>query len=110
MYVRLKNVRNNSIIALYIQTVSNADFWQIAGIVALQRTNTYLEDGDYSITFKGGRQDCNTTPYDTNEWNYPDAAWDYTEMMEWYSEDDDGFSMNETYVSIYYIQRSLRGL
>ena len=48
--------------------------------------------------------------YDTNEWNYPDAAWDYTEMMEWYSEDDDGFSMNETYVSIYYIQRSLRGL
>lgn len=81
-------------------TVSNADFWQIAGIVALQRTNTYLNDSTYSITFKGGREDCDTTPYDTtNEWNYPDAAWNYTEMMAWYSEDDDGFSMNETYVT-----------
>ena len=89
--------------------MSNADFWQIAGIVALQRTNTYLENGTYSITFKGGREDCDTTPYDTtNEWNYPDAAWNYTEMMAWYSEDDDGFSMNETYVSICYIQRISR--
>ena len=69
---------------LYFQTISNADFWQIAGIAALERANPNLD-----LSFKGGRQDCSTSP-DTSDFNtFPSASTSGSEMFAWFESDFD---------------------
>ena len=69
---------------LYFQAISNADFWQIAGIAALERANPNLD-----LSFKGGRQDCSTSP-DTSDFNtFPSASASGSEMFNWFESDFD---------------------
>ena len=78
-----------------LQTISNADFWQIAGIAALEVANS-----DVSLTFKGGREDCITSPEDQQEHTYPDGNMNRAELMDWFLNSEDGFGMNEDQVNI----------
>ena len=77
------------------QTISNADFWQIAGIVALEAANTKV-----NITFKGGRVDCLSSPYHDGDSLFPGASMNREEMMKWFQGTDDGFGMDEEQVTI----------
>ena len=60
--------------------MSNADFWQIAGIVALEKSNQKI-GSLFNITFKGGRLDCPTTPFDNIFHYYPDASMNRTIIL-----------------------------
>jgi hypothetical protein len=62
--------------------ISNADFWQIAGIAALERASE-----DLHLTFKGGRQDCATSPDTTSKVNFPKATFNSSEMFDWFQEE-----------------------
>ena len=72
--------------------MSYADFWQIAGIAALEVANPDFT----SLTFKGGREDCSTSPDDTQEHTYPDGNMNRAEMMELMLDD---FGMDENAVN-----------
>ena len=67
---------------LKLQAISNADFWQIAGIAALERANEELE-----LTFKGGREDCETSPDTTAQDHYPSPTFSSTEMFAWFMQE-----------------------
>ena len=77
------------------QDISNADFWQIAGIVALEKANPKL-----SLTFKGGRQDCPRSPEDDADHGYPNPVMNHTEMIDYFRGTDFGFNMTEQQVPI----------
>ena len=70
-----------------------ADFWQIAGIVALEMGNSEVD-----ITFKGGREDCANSPYDVEDHVYPDPNMNRAEMFDWFANHPDGFGMDESQV------------
>ena len=74
-----------------MQSISNADFWQIAGIAALERASNGLE-----LTFKGGRQDCPTSPDTTSQDNFPSATFTGSEMFAWFQQE---LEMNQDEVS-----------
>ena len=78
------------------QAISNADFWQIAGIAALEIGNPNV-----NITFKGGRVDCTSSPNDEALHQYPDPIMSRTEMLDWFANNDDGFGMDANQVKIY---------
>ena len=65
--------------------MSNADFWPIAGIVALEMANPKLEK-DVEIHFKGGRRDCSGSPGTlTNVMHsFPDPNMNGSEMFQWF--------------------------
>ena len=73
--------------------MSNADFWQICGIAALERGNP-----DLQLTFKGCRQDCSTTPTTDVQDNFPSATFSGEEMFAWFEEE---FDMGPEEVSFY---------
>ena len=73
--------------------MSNADFWQICGIAALERGNS-----DLQLTFKGCRQDCSTTPTTDVQDNFPSASFTGEEMFAWFEEE---FDMGPEEVSSY---------
>ena len=75
------------------QTISHADFWQIAGIAALELANPQVD-----ITFKGGRVDCPHSPGDIADHTYPNPNMNRTEMLDWFGNNPDGFSMNAAQV------------
>lgn len=50
------------------------------------------------IVFKGGRVDCPTSPQDSDHHDFPDPAMSRTQMMNWFAENESGFSMNENEV------------
>ena len=64
--------------------MSNADFWQICGIAALERGNSALQ-----LTFKGCREDCSTTPTTDIHDNFPSATFSGEEMFAWFEEELD---------------------
>ena len=64
--------------------MSNADFWQIAGIAALERANPNLD-----LSFKGGRQDCSTSPGTPDFNTFPSASSSGSEMFSWFESDFD---------------------
>ena len=39
------------------------------------------------MTFKGGRQDCGTSPHDTANHTFPDAGSSGAEMFAWFQND-----------------------
>ena len=78
------------------QAISNADFWQIAGIAALELGNPNVD-----ITFKGGRVDCPSSPNDESYHNYPDPIMSRAEMLDWFANNEDGFGMDANQVNIY---------
>ncbi len=65
-----------------MQSISNADFWQIAGIAALESAND-----DIVLTFKGGRKDCDTSPDTTELVNYASATFSSSEMFDWFEQE-----------------------
>ena len=73
---------------LAYQTISHADFWQIAGIAALELANPLVD-----LTFKGGRIDCPHSPSDTADHTYPNPNMNRTEMLDWFEKSPDGFAM-----------------
>ena len=75
------------------QAISNADFWQIAGIAALERANS-----DVELTFRGGRQDCATSPTTDAQDNFPSPNFSGEEMFAWFEEEFD-MSPDEVLVS-----------
>ena len=77
----------------FFQEISNADFWQIAGIAALE-----LGNPNVVITFKGGRVDCGNSPEDDSDHVYPNPAMSRTEMLDWFAVHPDGFGMNANQV------------
>ena len=77
----------------FFQEISNADFWQIAGIAALELGNPNVD-----ITFKGGRVDCGNSPGDDADHVYPNPAMSRTEMLDWFAVHPDGFGMNANQV------------
>ena len=83
---------------LYLQTISNADFWQIANIVALDIARSDLNP-KLNITFKGGRKDCSTSPTTDVQHLYPQAFFNRSYMMKWFKEDPNGFGVNEQQVN-----------
>ena len=78
----------------WFQTISNADFWQIAGIVALETANPKV-----NLTFKGGRVDCPKSPYYDGDSTFPNPNMNRKEMMKWFEGTEDGFGMNEDQVT-----------
>ena len=80
--------------------LSHADFWQIAGIAALENANNKLTTNEeFKITFKGGRLDCPTSPFETARHTFPSPAMNRTAMMNWFSSYEFGFGMNEKQVT-----------
>jgi len=77
---RLGNLRQNQ----GFSAISNADFWQIAGIAALERANS-----DVELTFRGGRQDCATSPTTDAQDNFPSPNFSGEEMFAWFEEEFD---------------------
>ena len=71
----------------YFQEISNADFWQIAGITSLEMASDKIGDS-VKITFKGGRTDCPTSPGDDKFHVYPDPSMNRSEMLNWFSRTD----------------------
>ena len=71
-----------------MQEISNADFWQIAGIAALQRARRGLWPG-LSLTFRGGRTDCPTSPFTDTINNIPEPDMSGEEMFAWFDEELD---------------------
>ena len=67
-----------------IQAISNADFWQIAGIAALERGNS-----EVNLNFKGGREDCSTSPTTSAQDNFPSALFSGEEMFSWFEQELD---------------------
>jgi len=78
----------------FADTISNADFWQMAGIVALE-----LGNSDVHLTFKGGREDCAESPGDSADHTYPEPIMDRHEMYDWFLNSVDGFGMDENKVT-----------
>ena len=72
-------------------TISYADLWQIAGIAALEVANSNV-----NLTFKGGRKDCQTAPYEERVYKYVDPQMNRTEMLDWFKT---GFDMDEINVN-----------
>ena len=86
-----------SILNLSIQTISNADFWQIAGIAAYESARLNLQP-KLNLTFKGGRRDCSTSPTYQVRHNFPQASFNRSHMMSWFRDDPNGFGINENQV------------
>ena len=80
-----------------LQKISNADFWQLAGIVALENGNEKLGKL-VKITFKGGRIDCPTSSFDNADHVFPDPSMNRTIMLNWFKDTRFGFGMNENEV------------
>ena len=74
--------------------ISNADFWQIAGIVALENGNPRVKMGLGNPVFKGGRPDCPTSPKHDKLWKFPDPAMNGAEMFHWFKHHPHGFNMD----------------
>ena len=58
-----------------MQGISNADFWQISGIAAIELVleNAGISLDRMKLSFKSGRIDCSTSPNDNERHFYPDA-------------------------------------
>ena len=84
----------------YFQEISNADFWQIAGITSLETASDKIGES-VNITFKWGRTDCPTSPTDNENDIFPNPSMNRNEMLTWFSETDFGFGMNERQVRVF---------
>lgn len=91
---RLATVRDGSRRVPEFTAISNADFWQIAGIAALEIGNPNV-----NVTFKGGRVDCTSSPNDEALHQYPDPIMSRTEMLDWFANNEDGFGMDANQVT-----------
>ena len=87
----------NILLRNYIQDISNADFWQIAGIAALELAS----DNRLDIEFKGGRVDCPTSPSTDENHEFPHPNMNRNDMMNWFKNNDHGFGMTENQVRQY---------
>jgi len=71
-------------------SISNADFWQIAGIVALKNANERM-----NLDFVGGRPDCPTSPETSVFAQFPNPNMTRSQMMTWFRDNESGFGMGE---------------
>ena len=53
-----------------------------------------MGNSDVDLTFKGGREDCATSPGDEADHEYPDPIMNREEMFDWFANHNDGFGMN----------------
>ena len=53
-----------------------------------------MGNSDVDLTFKGGREDCATSPGDEADHEYPDPIMNREEMFDWFANHEDGFGMN----------------
>ena len=88
------------------QNISNADFWQIAGIVALEKANAKLKS-TFKLTFKGGRKDCTQSPETDDVHAYPNPNMNQKEMTDYFKKPEIGFGLNNKQVTtpIYTLHR-----
>ena len=84
----------------FMQGISNADFWQISGIAAIELglENAGISLDRMKLSFKSGRIDCSTSPNDNERHFYPDASMNRFQMMKWFKDTQYGFGMNENEV------------
>ena len=75
--------------------MSRADFWALAGIVALEVGATNGGTNLPEIVFKSGRVDCAESPDDDQEFEYPNGAMDHDSMFA-YMESHFGYNANQT--------------
>ena len=75
-------------------SISNADFWQIAGIVALENANPRIK-----LSFVGGRPDCPTSPSHNELHEFPNPNMTRSQMMNWFMRNKNGFGMHEREVT-----------
>ena len=87
----------NILLRDYIQDISNADFWQIAGIAALELAS----NNGLDIEFKGGRVDCPHSPSEVATHEFPEPNMNRNDMMNWFKNNDHGFHMDENQVGQY---------
>ena len=78
-----------------IPELSRADFWALAGIVAVERGAERGGTTLPEITFRYGRVDCADSPDDSQEFEYPDAAMDHDTMFA-YMESHFGYDAQQT--------------
>ena len=110
--INLSNPSNNGLtnvitylddmyVGTYDGDVSRADFWQLAGIAAIEegvRIDNNNCNGDIScdpgIVFKWGREDCADSPSTSELHTFPGATMTRNEMMTYFSTNY-GFNENE---------------
>ena len=85
----------NEIIVNYQDEMSRADFWALAGIVALEVGATNGGTNLPEIVFKSGRVDCAVSQDDDQEFEYPNGAMDHDSMFA-YMESHFGYNANQT--------------
>ena len=75
--------------------MSRADFWALAGIVALE-VGAFNGGTDLpEIVFQSGRIDCSESPDDDQEFEYPSGDMDHDSMFS-YMESHFGYNANQT--------------
>ena len=75
--------------------MSRADFWALAGIVALE-VGAFNGGTDLpEIVFRSGRIDCSESPDDDQEFEYPSGDMDHDSMFS-YMESHFGYNANQT--------------
>ena len=110
--INLANPSNNGLAnvityldSLYVGTydgdVSRADFWQLAGISAIEQAVSFSSRNcnsdiscDPGIVFKWGREDCTTSPTTAELHIFPGATMSRSAMMNYFSTNY-GFDENE---------------
>ena len=75
--------------------MSRADFWALAGIVVLEQGATNGGTDLPEIIFRTGRVDCAESPYDLQEFEYPEGNMDHDTMFS-YMESHFGYTANQT--------------
>ena len=64
------------------------------------KMNQNIEVKDHYITFQGGRPDCQHSPKEVKEHEFPNPNMDFTAMMDWFKNNKAGFDMNEQQVTL----------
>ena len=75
--------------------MSRADFWALASIVAVELGAKKGKTNLPELVFRAGRIDCNESPDDSQEFEYPEGNMDHDTMFA-YFESHFGYNANQT--------------
>eukprot|EP01083_Nonionella_stella_P072921 196836_1 len=85
----------------YDQIMSRSDFWAMAGTVAIQTAAQLKYDGDKdmlpSLALYFGRIDCHSTPFASEETQYPSVNDGFSTIVKWFATHF-GFNVTEMVV------------